>query len=276
MGFTKEIKQMIDKKLILANAPSNMNEQVHINHNGCPSGEDTKHRLYIKRNAKGLVAYCHHCTESGFAHDDSGRLSTWFKDKPTVITKEGVMPKLTSLSLEGSVWLHTYYCNVDDINFNGVQGSPKSVALTLHNPDMDAIGYQVRNLVPEATPKYLTNYTYNGNKGDASWFYNGSKTLVMTEDYLSAYRIFRDTGISSVALLRTTISDRTLRQIHDLGFTKVCIWLDPDKAGVEGAAKAYKKLTYFLPNEVLCLSFNKDREPKECTKEELKVILHGL
>jgi DNA primase len=79
-----------------------------------------------------------------------------------------------------------------------------------------------------------------------------------------------------VALLRTTISDRTLRQIHDLGFTKVCIWLDPDKAGVEGAAKAYKKLTYFLPNEVLCLSFNKDREPKECTKEELKAILHGL
>ena len=72
MGFTKEIKQMIDKKLILANAPSNMNEQVHINHKGCPSGEDTKHRLYIKRNAKGLVAYCHHCTESGFAHDDSG------------------------------------------------------------------------------------------------------------------------------------------------------------------------------------------------------------
>ena len=275
MDFTSE-KFMINKKLVLSNAPTTMGEQIHINHVGCSSGEDTKHRLYIKRSPKGLVAYCHHCTESLFVYDNSSRLSSWLNNKKEIVIKNSVEPKLTSLSLEGNVWLRTYYCNVDDVNFNGVVGEPNKVALTLHNTNMDAIGYQIRNLDPKATPKYLTNYIHNGNKGDASWFYNGSKTLVMTEDYLSAYRIFCDTGISSVALLRTTISDKTLRQIHELGFTKVCVWFDPDNAGVEGAIKAYKKLNYFLPNEVLCLTLNKDKEPKECTKEELKAILHGL
>ena len=76
---------LIDRKLILANAPSNIGQQVSINHAGCSAGNDTKHRLYIKRTDRGIVAYCHHCSESGFANDKSNdRLSTWVtKSKET-------------------------------------------------------------------------------------------------------------------------------------------------------------------------------------------------
>ena len=137
------------------------------------------------------------------------------------------------------------------------------------------IGWQVRNLVPDAVPKYLTSYDNGSNNGDASWFHtNGNKTLVMTEDYLSAHRVFTDTGLSSVALLRTSVSDRTLSQIHELNFEFIYIWLDPDQAGIDGARKAIKKLTHFLPISTSIKNIVCDREPKQHTKDELYGLLN--
>ena len=235
---------MIDRKLILANAPSNMGQQIHVNHTGCSAGVDTKRRLYIKRTDKGLVAYCHHCTESGFASDNAShnRLSTWI-NKKTNTTAATTKPRLAALSTEGRVWLRSNFCNAEDSNFNGIEGERHKVALTLYNTEQQPIGWQIRNL--KAEPKYVTYYSNNKFKGDSAWFYTGCKALVITEDYLSAYRIHKNTGLSSVALLRTSITDRTLTQIYELEFDTVCIWLDPDKAGMEGTTKAYKKLEHF-------------------------------
>jgi len=97
--------------------------------------------------------------------------------------------------------------------------------------------------------------------------------LVITEDYLSAYRVHKNTGFSSVALLRTMIADKTLSQMYELNFEFVFIWLDPDEAGQEGASKAYKKLNHFLPTTTKLAIFGINKEPKECTPEELKSIL---
>ncbi len=41
-------------------------ETDHINHDGCPAGEDTKGRLYVTKTDNGiLLAYCHHCGGKG-------------------------------------------------------------------------------------------------------------------------------------------------------------------------------------------------------------------
>ena len=265
---------MINRKLILSNAPSGMNEQVNINHVGCPSGEDRKKRLYIKRTTKGLVAYCHHCADSGFAQDGTeGRLSTWFKTKPTDVLKITSKPVIGPLEIQGRVWLCDHYCDPNNKDFSGVQGKDPRVALSLHNPVQEVIGWQVRNLLPDATPKYTTYYNQESNRGDSSWFHKNSTALVITEDYLSAHRVFNDTTLSSVALLRTTISDRTLRQIYDLDFKFIFIWLDPDAAGIEGTTKAYKKLSHYLPKETVIGVYNMDKEPKECTPNELRKLL---
>ena len=263
---------MINRKLILANAPSNMGQQIHVNHDGCLAGIDTKRRLYIKRTDRGLVAYCHHCNESGYASDglSQERLSTWVNKKSTA-TAAPIKPRLSKLSTEGEVWLKTNYCNTADENFNGIEGERHKVALTLYNPEQQPIGWQVRNL--KAQPKYITYYTDNSTKGDASWFYKGNKTLVITEDYLSAYRVHKNTGLSSVALLRTNLSDRTLAQIYELEIDTIFIWLDPDEAGMEGTTKLYKKLTHYLPNNITVALFGIDKEPKECTPAELMSIL---
>lgn len=42
-------------------------EQIHVNHDKCPAGLDTKRRLYIKRTEddRYILAYCHNCSLSG-------------------------------------------------------------------------------------------------------------------------------------------------------------------------------------------------------------------
>jgi hypothetical protein len=265
---------VINRKLILANAPSNMGEQVHINHVGCPSGEDKKKRLYIKRTDKGIVAYCHHCNESGFAFDMDGRVGTWLQDKKPVDPRITVIPSLCDISIEGKMWLAKYYCDSGCKVFSGVKGGPRLVAMTLIDAAHNHIGIQVRNTFPLAAPKYITSYFNETRKGEAAWFHYGSKTLVITEDYLSAYRVHLDAQVSSVALLRTSLSDTTLRQIYELEFEHIIIWLDPDQAGIEGARKVEKKLDHYLPTTTLVSCWCKDREPKQHTHEELHGLFH--
>lgn len=263
---------MIDRKFILENAPNNIGQQLHVNHTNCSFGQDTKRRLYIKRTQTGLIAYCHHCGESGYATDLENRLSGWLF-KTNARTKVNAKPNVTELSIEGKIWLCKYYCDPAHKNFDGIVGEQNKVALSLYDCENNLTGLQIRNLTKGAIPKYLTYYYSTSNTGDAAWFYNQNKTLVITEDYLSAYRINKDTKFSSVALLRTTLSDKTLREIYDLAFTHVFIWLDPDEAGNIGAEKTYKKLTYFLSKDVCIAILNFNKEPKECSPKELLKLL---
>jgi len=269
---------MIDKKLIVANAPSNIGEQVHVNHTGCEAGVDNKRRLYIKRTDKGIVAYCHHCNDKGYAKDDSARLSSWInKTQTTKVIKESFhSSNLSTLSIVGKAWLRSYHC--DDTNrncFNGVLDKD-AVALTLYGPDSTTLGWQVRNLLLKGSvPKYTTHYVSELSNGDPAWFYRlTTKTLVITEDYLSAWRVGFNTTHSSMALLRTSLSDKALFDIAGKHYETIIIWLDPDEAGRKGAAKVYEKLNHFLPQNTNIVIFDLDKEPKECTPTELQTYLN--
>ena len=121
---------------------------------------------------------------------------------------------------------------------------------------------------------YITKMFDSINKDDACWFVKEPCfTLVITEDYLSAYRIYKDTGCSSVALLKTSVSDRTLATISELQPMMVLIWLDPDDAGNKGAKEAVKKLSYYLPKSTVVQKIVSELEPKECNKEHIKLCL---
>jgi DNA primase len=72
-----------------------------------------------------------------------------------------------------------------------------------------------------------------------------------------------------MALLRTTITDKTLMQIYGMGFSEIYIWLDSDEAGVKGAAKVSKTLRHFLPSDVRLMTIHSDDEPKHLTPEQL-------
>jgi len=273
---------MINRELIKSNAPKTIGVQIHINHKGCSAGEDTKKRLYIKRTVGGVLAYCHHCSEHGFVRDKTGdgdRLASWLKGKDVDAPRiERVMWEWESspTHMAGTAWLHANHCTPQDGRyFSGVREDSSKIALRLLDPLGSPIGYQFRNLEKGAKPKYLTSYIDNPNRGDASWFHvPNNKILIITEDYMSAYRIHRDVGfMSSVALLKTSISDRTLVQIANMTFEMVFIWLDPDEAGMKGAQEAMKQLNYYLPKETKIAIMGYDKEPKQYTPDELREAL---
>ena len=266
---------MIDRKLIIANAPQSIGDEIHINHAGCTAGTDHRKRLYIKRDIKGVVAYCHHCNESGFASDSGSRLGQWLRQ---ALVKEEPPQRIPDIEDEipmaGKLWLSKYHCKWGPPYFYGVKRNPHKVALSLKNIAGETIGIQTRNL-DAANTKYITSFYNQRNRSEGAWFYKSTDTIVITEDYLSAYRIHQDTNISSVALLRTSITDVIVQQIYTLKFKVIYLWLDPDKAGRQGAAKVGQKLKYYLPKETLVIDLNLSREAKQYAKDELSGLLNN-
>lgn len=266
---------MIDKKLLLKNVPRYLGEQIHVNHEGCSAGIDSKRRLYIKKTEKGLVAYCHHCSEKGFLprSDITGDTPYHWKVRGMRYRATKSMPSMCALSIQGKAWLSKYNCSWDEEYFKGIVGDSEKVSLNIRNPLGDTVGYQVRNLIPDSIPKYTTHIN-DTVKGHTAWFHDiGNKILVITEDYLSSYRCHRDVpNISAMALLKTNLSDHALQQINDLEFEKIYIWLDPDFAGAKGRKNVLRKLSFYLPRKTKCVMLVVDKEPKECSKEDLVSI----
>jgi hypothetical protein len=268
---------MISEKLVVKHAPRVIGEQIHINHEGCEAGEDTKRRLYIKRVEKGVVAFCHNCQEKRFVRDSlskTDRLSRVFH-KPD--TSMPVLPRNISSEIvdtippSGQMWLHKYGFHYVDTCFKGIRGKEEQLALRLLDTSGDTIGWQVRNLDGKP-PKYVTRFSVT-DRGNNSWFTQISNTLVITEDYLSAYKVFKHTRFSSMALLTTSLSDNTLKSILDSNYTIIKIWLDPDEAGRQGTIKVLNKLSYFLPEGTKLQTILQDKEAKQSTAEEIRETL---
>lgn len=271
---------MISDKLVLKNAPRVIGEQIHINHEDCEAGEDTKKRLYIKRVDNGVVAYCHNCQGKRFIRDNitkKDRLTKVF-DTPEILPgklPENISEKIVdTVSPQGQIWLWKYGFECPDTNFKGIKDKPDQVALRLLDTNADTIGWQVRNLDGKP-PKYITKF-FNTERGNNAWFTRASKVLVITEDYLSAYKISVYTIYDTLALLSTNLSDSVLKNILDIGYTHVILWLDPDEAGVEGTKKAAKKLSYFLPETTkirIVKEDKEDKEAKECGPVAINAII---
>jgi hypothetical protein len=259
---------MIDKRLIKKHAPDVVGAQVHVNHDGCSSGEDHKKRLYIKRTPKGLLAYCHHCGESGFVGeiDNTARLASWIKKTKIDPPPVAKLPDLCEISMYGKAWLTKYHI-ADHSFFYGVVGRPHEVAIYLENHNQLFSGFQIRNL-SGIGPKYRTVYSALADRDNSAWLTRAkNKTLVITEDYLSAYRIHIDGNKDSLALLGTHLSDVTMFHIEEKNYDKIVIWLDPDLAGVSASEKIEDKLRHYLPLSVLKYFVHK--EAKEFLPEEL-------
>ena len=260
-----------------------LGSQIHVNHEGCSAGVDSKKRLYIKRVVGGVLGYCHHCRDHGFWRElstDGTLLRKWLKGETTdhpVVYRESYLElglyRAISVHSKGILdWLHKYYINPltldsDDLCF---KQHCNSLYLPLRNSDSKEYGFQLRNF--GVGPKYTTHYTSNVRE-EVSWFqYHAKKksTLYITEDYTSAYRIWRDVGCDSLALLKTSISDHTLDLIRKFKYTDICIWLDPDAPGIAASNKLIARLNYALYVHSIQKTGPHVPEPKAFTAELLR------
>lgn len=98
-------------------------------------------------------------------------------------------------------------------------------------------------------------------------------SLTIVEDIFSALKISR--FVSAYCLFGSSMSSTLMRTIDDLQAfyierIKVNVWLDKDSAGIKGSNKIVKTLQNFGINVKQIFT---DKDPKECTEEEIKKVL---
>lgn len=257
-------------------APSTPGEQVHVNHEGCRAGVDTKKRLYIKRTHDGtVVAYCHHCGESGVSRSKYRHISSYSTPKPTSVshTRDIRLPvdvlKNTSMWPKAAIgWLLKYGISFKEITDYGITFSPRynRICFPLY---MDGvyIGWQGRSLDPDADPpKYLTMVDPKNPNGNVACYIKGgtSDKCVLVEDCVSAIKVCRQ--VSTVSLLGSHLKDDSIVWIANR-WDDVAIWLDNDKPEVLKEQQRLHRLFGMLGKSRLILTPN---DPKCYTDMEIR------
>lgn len=91
------------------------------------------------------------------------------------------------------------------------------------------------------SPKYLFPAGVSRSEGAVYFGRPDCRTWVLTEDFLSAFRIRRDTGYNAAAVQGTSLGPELLRFLLDQA-DRVILWLDTDKYGQIGQARIHSQL----------------------------------
>lgn len=267
------------------------NTPVHINHDNCPAGRDTKRRLYIKNDGTKYLVYCHNCqgwdvVTYDASADGKYKVGHNTPDLSSLLDQSDgydASPRLpddvtfvtTNWPKECLSWLAQNNIIESDIQRYGICYSPSydRVILPVYNKDNELIYWQARDCNGK-DPKYLNI------KGCPKPLFVIEPTrtisrVVIVEDILSAIVFAKSAnGHDSrvVALLGTKVESSTISHyIEDV--QHVYIWLDEDRAGRMGAHHLKKtlQLTHGIKN--IKVIPNNYRQPKKLTDQE---ISHAL
>lgn len=216
----------------------------HLDHVGCPAGNDRKRRFYITRRMGDMLCYCQHCGHGGLF---SGGRERRFDVE--VYADCTVVPRLSSAHFEYSngsaildwseaqkLWWYSH--EMEDID--SIQYGVRSFSNRLYIYGSESL-YIARSFKSGA-PKYIRSqgkdsYGYVG-------FVNGNGPVYIVEDVLSCYKLHK-AGWNAIALLGTKMSSEARREVAAMQRegTEVVLWLDQDMAGRRGSQKLYKELS---------------------------------
>ena len=256
-----------------------LGEQIHINHEDCPAGQDTKRRLYIKRGDDDgndiIMAYCHNCTKRGTHSESYSRvLGAKKESKQRINGSSNLLPRdhtgvWDEWDVRGTTWVRNGGIDESRSQRWGLGYSPSSnrVVIPINDQtDGSLMGYQLRSLSAVDSPKYLTVK----NKTPFYW-YSGkvNSTLVIVEDVLSGIRC--EKYCSSIALLSSGMSDEVYAFIAGSGHTNFIVYLDNDNRQVKVSQLSMVNRLKLLGNVRIIKS---DKDPKELNEKELEEKLN--
>lgn len=271
-------------------------ETIHVNHDSCPAGVDTRRRLYITRKMQdnGRVtdlAYCHNCG-SGWADNSS---ITNARAMATAALPLAPVPGLNLVDLNlvpagtegfpdearaflepiltgsgpslGGGWSVDMLGDVG-IGFNRDNGRLvlpiyESVGGVNGEPDEvgELLGWQERRLYGTG-PKYIT--TDNGAPLETTvhlWT-AAPKAICFVEDYLSAIRVSQSCpSVIAVPLLRYKVRAERVAELAKSRLPAI-VWLDNDRPEVEKEAQHIERLWKALGNKAV--GTGAIIEPKKC------------
>lgn len=265
-------------QLIRANTPLNINEQVHINHERCPAGTDTKRRLYIKRTIDNVLAYCHHCGGHSVLKNNTRLTTSQIKDRfvkkyntPTndeVLLPDDIILDYKTWPVSERVFIRQWF-EEPAIVANNISYSPSLGRVIFpYYWGGKCVFWQGRD-VPKRTPlKWLTASSTHKPLG----VYNCrsvSSTIVIVEDVISALYL-RQCGVHSMCLYGTSLGEHQLNYLLDQQdcYGEVMVWLDADDAGRQGAVTVYNRLQTILPRHMQ-VSKTYAKQPKDLTIDEI-------
>lgn len=196
------------------------------------------------------------------------RLDTSRLDLPDFVSD----PRLFSLQLRR--WLNQYYIYDEKIKLYNILAADNSL-LFLSHKDGEIQFYQQR-FFPN---KKLINH----GKKVVHRFTNNHKTVVLTEDYISAIRV-HECNVDSWCLFGTSLGYADIGMLLD-NYREIIVWLDNDKAGHDGTDKitynlkarlAYfkRKYPYKYLHEYNIRVIKTSRDPKEYSPTEIERIIY--
>lgn len=170
--------------------------------------------------------------------------------------------------VEARTWLYKAGISNQGIQALGAGWSPSMARVVVPVTMMDGSQqWMARNLDAKADPKYL--FPKGMKRGGGTFLSQqlGGDTkhpVVITEDYLSAWRIADDASLDTVSALGTSL-DRDAIVLIAQRYPGVILWLDPDYYGNLGAAKLHKEFRRFDVPVVMVSSVRdpKNHEPHE-------------
>lgn len=232
--------------------------------------------LSVTRKPEGLMYHCYRCGDKVKGFHKIGKLSLAeqrkFKNR-IFEEKEIKLPSDYTQDYPDDMqrFLLKYGLYSEAVAKFGVGYSPylDCVVYPLYDEDKNLKGIQYRALhdVP-GMPKYVTK----GHKPPYIGLNSDSRTLVITEDILSAIKV--NTWANTLCLLGTSLSLEHKKFISNNKdkFDKVITWLDNDAAGSKGVreVKQFLGLVGIKHENVVT-----QRDPKDAFYKEIKDKVGG-
>lgn len=251
-------------------------------------GSDKSAVMYHKD--EGWSLYCHRCGEPAFTprprESLSERLARIERQRSTEAqAASSIVPPMPPVTdpkewpLGAKVWLYAAGFSNEDISNLGIyyHADTDRVVIPVVDEHGVLIYWQARayDWTRRSTrPKYLNPKQVSAHMG--VWF-EGEGPRVLTEDYLSAYRVSK-AGFATATLMGTKLSDKVLARLLTEG-RQVLVWLDNDQGrymsnpGQEAAATIVAKL------RSVGLSVGNvvgDKDPKKYSRREIVDLLKGV
>lgn len=167
--------------------------------------------------------YCFGC-----GYYRSGNVSYVSNPAPP-LERKGIARQACSLTLPGECstdytmdelnWVKQYELTRNDLLKYNVLHCNKGLLFPVFDDGL--LGYQIRTFI-EGWPKWFGK----GNFKDIFNILPGKRTLVLTEDIVSAIKV-NMAGHASMPVYGSTIKNR-FERLYKLGYRDVIIWLDPD------------------------------------------------
>ena len=252
----------------MPHAPDGPGPTSRVNHDSQSCSGNSRSMAVWVNNDGTVGAKCHRCGATGFSR---GNKPSGFKSAPKSKKVRYELPAdmeydWGKFPVKAIAYLNRFKFTQQDTLLHGIGWSyemnrlifPAS-NLAMKSPGWQAksFGVGTRYITSTRFPKFMYTHIHHP----------ATDGVIITEDLLSCIRA--SSVLSSFAVLGTGITDEMVAELTG-SYRTFYIWLDNDNPTVKAQQlKMHNRLAMFGRSYII----KSDKEPKECTSEEIRSIL---